>query len=108
MAGDELDRFVAEILEAKKLSGVTDDVREQLIGDLKQQLLDQINRALINALPESKLDELNRMLEDEAIPDDAIQQFIVNSGIDVKRVTVDTMLAFRGLYLQSAEERNAT
>lgn len=105
MAGGELDRFIADILEAKKLSGITDDVRAQLISDLKQTLLDQINRALIEALPEEKLNEFNAMLDDSNVTDDAIQQFIMNSGVDVQKVTTQTMLLFRGLYLQTAEER---
>lgn len=105
--GDELDRFVIDMLEAKQLSGVDDNVRAQLVDDLKQELLDQINRALIDALPDDKLDHLNSLLEDESVPDGAIQQFMMDSGIDVKRVTAETMLTFRGLYLQSEEERNA-
>lgn len=108
MAGDELDKFIADILEAKQLSGVDDLVRDQLISDLKNSLLDQINRALINALPEDKLDELNTMLEDDSVADEAVQQFIMDSGVNVQRVTVETMLAFRSLYLQTPEEREAS
>lgn len=105
MSGDELDKFIGDILEAKQLSGVDDEVRTQLIADLKQQMLDQINRALIDALPEEKLDEFNALLEDEASSDESIQSFIMNSGVDVNKVTVATMLRFRELYLQSAEDR---
>lgn len=108
MAGDDLDKFVADILEAKQLSGVDDLVRDQLISDLKSSLLDQINRALINALPEDKLDELNAKLEDDSVTDETIQQFIMDSGVDVQRVTVETMLAFRSLYLQTPEEREVS
>ena len=106
MAEDELDRFVAEILEAKQLSGVNDDVRAQLLSDLKQQLLDQINNALINALPEDSLDHFNALLDNSDTTDEEVQQFIMNSGVDVGRVTTETMLLFRGLYLESPEERD--
>jgi hypothetical protein len=105
MSGDELDKFIGDILEAKKLSGFDDDVRVQLIADLKQQLLDQINRAIINALPEDKLDEFNALLEDPNNTDESIQSFIMNSGVNINRVTTTTMLRFRELYLQSAEDR---
>lgn len=106
MAGDELDRFVAEILEAKKLSGVNDDVRAQLLSDLKRELLDQINRALIDALPEDSLDRFNALLDAPDTTDEEVQQFIMNSGVDVRRVTTETMLLFRGLYLETPEERD--
>lgn len=105
MAGDELDQFLSEVLEAKKLSGLNDDVRAQLLSDLKQQLLDQINRALINALPEDSLDSFNELLDNPNTADEEIQQFIMNSGVDIRRVTTETMLLFRGLYLQTPEER---
>ncbi|HEU4715425.1 MAG TPA: DUF5663 domain-containing protein [Candidatus Saccharimonadales bacterium] len=99
MAGDELDQFINEMLDAKKLSGVTEDVRAQLVSDLKQRLLDQINKALIDALPDEKMDEFERLLDDESLTDEQVQQFIVNSGVDVKKVTTVTMLRFYDLYV---------
>lgn len=107
MAGDELDRFINEMLDAKKLSGITDEVRAQLVTDLKQRLYDQINRALIDALPEGKMDEFERLLDDPNLDDGSIQQFIVNSGVDVKRVTTTTMLRFYDLYVNPSKERSA-
>ena len=99
MAGDELDQFINEMLDAKKLSGVTEDVRAQLVSDLKQRLLDQINKALIDALPDEKMDEFERLLDDESLTDEQVQQFIMNSGVDVKKVTTVTMLRFYDLYV---------
>ena len=99
MTGDELDQFVREILAAKQLSGVNDDVRAQLVQDLRQRLLDQINRALIDALPDEKLDEFTNMLDNSEVTDELAQEFMVASGVDVKRVSIRTMLTFRDLYL---------
>lgn len=105
--GDEMDKFINQILDAKQLSGVTDDVRLQLVDDLKQRLLDQINRALVDALPEEKISVFNSLLDDDTIDDVAIQQFIAESGVDVKGVTLRTMLRFSELYLGVPKE-NAT
>lgn len=105
MAGGELDQFVTQIINEKRLSGVTDDVRAQLVDDLKRELMAQINRALIDALPEEKLDAFNLLLEDETSDETIIQQFIMNSGIDVTNITARTMLRFRDLYLQPTGER---
>lgn len=105
MQGDELDQFIADILTAKQLSGVTDEVRVQLTADLKERLLDQINRALINALDDEQIAQFNALLDDSSTDDQAAQQFIVNSGVDVRQVTAKTMLRFRDLYLNpNAEE----
>jgi FKBP-type peptidyl-prolyl cis-trans isomerase (trigger factor) len=99
MAGDELDQFVNEMLDAKKLSGMSDDVRSQLVSDLKQRLLDQINKALIDALPDDKMDAFEQLLDDETIDDARVQQFILEAGVDVRKVTTVTMLRFYDMYV---------
>lgn len=99
MASDELDSFISRMLEAKQLSGVNEDVRTQLIADLRQRLLDRINRALIEALPDDKMDDFEGLLDDPNVTDERIQQFIVDSGVDTKKVTAATMLRFYELYV---------
>lgn len=100
MPDDGLDKFIDEILTTKKVSGISDEVRLQLISDMKSRLLDQINRALISALPDEKVSDFSLLLDNESISDDEVQRFMIDSGLDVKRITVEVMLAFRGLYLQ--------
>ena len=97
--GDELDQFVGDMLAAKEFSGVTDDVRKQLISDLKKELVNMINRALINALPDEKVDELNTLLDDTSVDDAQIERFITESGVDAQDVAARTMLRFRDSYL---------
>lgn len=99
MKSDELDRFINEILDEKQLLGVTPEVRVQLVSDLKERMLDQINRALITALPDDKMTEFNTILDDETVSDEAVTQFIATSGVDVQKVTIQTMLRFSELYL---------
>lgn len=101
MGGDELDQFINEMLDAKQISGLTDEVRAQLVSDLKQRLLDQINKALIDALPEDKMDEFEQLLDNESAGDAELQQFIANAGVDVKKVATVTMLRFYDLYVTS-------
>lgn len=107
MAGDELDKFVGEIIEAKKLPGVSDEVRQQLVSDMKQRLITQINQALIDALPDEKMSDFSNLLDDENVTEEQVQAFVMSSGIDVQRITAQTMLLFRSLYLNTAEERDA-
>jgi len=102
MAGDDLDKFIDEIITTKNLSGLTDEVRAQLISDMKETLLDQINRALVDSMPDDKIDEFNNLL-DSSSTDEEIQRFIEQSGVDVKGVTVQAMLLFRDLYLEPAQ-----
>lgn len=96
---DPLTRFVDEIITAKQLPGVTDEVRAQLVSDMRKRLTDQIDRAVINAMSEEKAEEFNRLLDDPQVTAETVQTFIASSGVDVQRVTLETMLRFRDLYL---------
>ena len=101
MARDPLAAFVQDMLDAKNMTGIDAEVKEQLESDLKTRLLDQIDRALIDALPEEKVGELNHLLDQQ--PDQAqIQEFIATSGIDVQRITLETMVHFRNAYVGEA------
>lgn len=95
---DNLDKFINDILEEKKLSGVDNEVRKQLALDMKKRLLDQIDRAVINDLTNEQAKQLTNMI-DAGADDAEIQKFIVDSGVDTKTVTARTMLRFRDLYL---------
>lgn len=99
MQEDELDTFINQILEEKNVTGLTDQVRETLVEDLKDRLLEQVNQAIIEALPEGKIDEMNALLDDESTSDQQLQSFIETSGVDVNKVTTKTMLSFAELYL---------
>lgn len=104
MGPDELDTFINDILDDKKLPGLDEEVRAQLARDLRQRLLDQINRAIIEALPEDKLGELDAAMDRSDVSEEHIQRLIIDSGIDIKRITVETMLRFRDLYLGQARK----
>lgn len=105
MADRELDQFIYTMLDAKQLPGITNEVRAQLVTDLKQRLLDQVNRALIDALPEDKIELFDHLLDDPDISDAQIQQFIVEAGVDVKQITTATMLRFYDLYVKPVERQ---
>ena len=103
--GDPFDAFIKEILNAKQWStAVDDEVKQQLEADLKNRLMDQIDRAVIEAMPEDKVNGLNELLDREA-SEDEVRQFIQQSGVDTQRVTLETMLRFRDLYLQNPKEQ---
>lgn len=95
-----IDKFIKDLLDAKNLSGVDDEVRQQLEQDLKTRLLDQIDRAIIEALPEEKLSGFNALLDNNSTTQD-VQKYIVECGVDMQKVTLETMLRFRALYLGS-------
>ena len=95
-----IDKFIKDLLDAKNLNGVDDEVRQQLEQDLKTRLLDQIDRAIIEALPEDKLSGFNELLDNNSTAQD-VQKYIIECGVDTQKVTLETMLRFRALYLGS-------
>ena len=98
---DPFKTFIKDMINSKTWStGVDADAKLLLEEDLHSRLMDQIDQAVVEALPEDKVDELNALLDREAL-DDEVQQYIASSGVDVQRVTTETMLRFRDLYIGS-------
>lgn len=98
MDQDALSKFISDIIDAKGYKTLDSDVRRQLEQDLKNRLLDQIDRAVLRALPENKIDGFNELLDRDASKQE-IQQYVATSGVDTKKITLETMLRFRSLYL---------
>ena len=98
MDQDALSKFINDIIDAKNFKTLDSDVRRQLEQDLKNRLLDQIDRAVLGALPENKIDGFNDLLDRNASQQE-VQRYIANSGVDTKKITLETMLRFRSLYL---------
>lgn len=98
MNQDAISKFISDIIDAKGYKTLDSDVRRQLEQDLKNRLLDQIDRAVLGALPENKIDGFNDLL-DRGASQQEVQQYIATSGVDTKKITLETMLRFRSLYL---------
>ncbi len=100
---DQLETFVEGIVTTKDLPGLTDESKKQLVAEMSEQLIERINAALIAALPDEKVAEFSDFLDAEQITDEQVQAFIAQSGVDVQKVTAETMLTFRNLYLRGSE-----
>lgn len=98
-SNDPIDQFLNQILDEKKITGETPEVRKQLVADLRGRLMNQIDRAMINALDAKQLDKLSAMLDQDTMSDEQLQNFFKESGVDGQQVALDTMLRFRSYYL---------
>ena len=96
---ENVEAFVDQLIEEKGYSDLDDNVRAELRSDMVKRLLDQIDMAAINALPEDKAIELADKIDNEDFDDEKVMQYIQDSGIDLQRVALETMLQFRMLYL---------
>lgn len=100
MEQQELDGFVNSLIERKNLKGLTAEGRERVARELKELLTEQINRAILEALPEDKLDLIDEITSRENYSPEEIQKVIAESGVNVAKITTETLLYFESLYLK--------
>lgn len=101
---ENVDKFIDQIIDAKQLPGLNDEVRSQLKDDLRRRLMDQIDRAAVTALSDEKAEELSKKLDDENFTPEDAAKFMQESGVDLSKVTLETMIRFRMLYLGTGEQ----
>ncbi len=95
-----IDDFIESLLVDKGITDVDPEVKAELKEDMKNRLLDQINRAAIMQLSEEKAAELAELVDNPEFTNEKMTEFIQNSGVNLTEVALDTMLKFRGFYLQ--------
>lgn len=95
-----IDDFIESLLNDKGITDVDPEIKEELKTDMKNRLLDQINRAAIMQLSEEKAAELAELVDKPDFTDEKMTEFLQNSGVNLTEVALDTMLKFRGFYLQ--------
>ena len=96
---DKVHEFVGNLLVEKGITDIEDDVRQHLIEDMTDLLMQQINNAAIRALPEEKAIELAEKLDNGSIKSEDIAQYMTDNGVNLEEIAVITMVRFRDLYL---------
>lgn len=99
MNEDNFDRFVNSLIEDKKLTGLTEEDRKLVAAEIKDLISEEINRALLMELSNEKLEELDQRMDQGPISEEEMQEFLLNSGVDVAKVTTKTLMNFRAFYL---------
>ena len=95
-----IDEFIESLLNDKGITDVDPETKEELKSDMKNRLLDQINRAAIMQLSEEKAAELADLVDNPDFTNEKMTEFLQNSGVNLTEVALDTMLKFRGFYLE--------
>jgi len=95
---DELLQFVDQMITDKKIE-VSSGTRAMFRQELAEKLNAQIELALIYALPEQSAIELSKKIDDANFDESKVFELIQNSGIDVQKIALETMMKFRELYL---------
>lgn len=96
---ENINQFIRQILADNGVTGLDEDVMDNLVAEMREYLINQIDIAAISKLPDDKAEELKSKMEDPNFSDEDLQEFMKNSGVDLTQVALNTMLKFRSLYL---------
>ena len=99
MPNQELRKFVASIIEEKKLTGVEQEIKDKLIDDITVRLDDQINRALIDSLNDNQFAEFEQLVNAEDTQ--KLGTFFTDNKVPVQEITARVLTKFRISYLGS-------
>ena len=98
-----VDEFIEQLLADKGITDVEPEVREELVAEMKERLMDQINKAAIMQLSEEKAAELAEKVDDPNFTNEQMTEFMQSSGVNLTEIALDTMLKFRNFYLETGE-----
>ena len=106
LSDDEvINLFIDGIMEEKGINPPTDEIRQDIHNNLKNQLLTEIDRSLVAELPDDQLEKFAHLAATEGEVDPgAIATAIQEANLDVAEITGITMQRFRELYLSQKSE----
>lgn len=99
MKNKTLEDFVQSILKEKNLSGVEQEILEQLKDEMVTRLESQINRALIDSLDDNQFDEFESLVKSKNT--EKIKTFFTDKGVPVEAIMARVLTKFRISYLGS-------
>lgn len=94
----QMRSFCEQLVDAKQLTDLDPEVREQLILDLMKRLEDTIHAKIIAALEPAELDEFTKLL-DSGSPDEQVQQYLADHIHNYQNFIAGIMINFRQTYL---------
>lgn len=104
LSEDQLMDVYCEGLLAEKGVELSGEERDAARSELKERLGLEINRSILAALPDEKFAEIEAVTSDDGVDMDVAERVIKESGIDVNKITEETMGKFRELFLQGGEK----
>lgn len=99
-ADKELDQFMSDLIDEKKLDGVDAEIKQDLIEDMKERFADILDRRMVDALPDDKVEGFNDLLDQDDVDNATLQQYLLDAGVEVQQLAVQTLLEFREIYLR--------
>lgn len=99
-----IDEFIEDLLDKKGISIDNPEIRAGIVSDMKEKLEKQIDQACIESLSEENAKELASLIDQPDFNNDKMTEFMLNSGVDMEKIALETMEKFRDLYLNGEEQ----
>jgi hypothetical protein len=95
-----LDDFMEGLLQASGVSeGMPEETKKMMKDEMTRTLLNQIDRAAIDELTEEQAAELAKKVDEPDFTSKMMTEYVEKCGVDYGKITLDTMVQFRRLYL---------
>ena len=88
------------MLVEKGVDDVSEEVFNQIVGDLKERLIFYINRAIIAELPAEQRIKLDNSLEGGTATAESINALVDESGLNTEPIIQQVMIDFKEKYLK--------
>ena len=98
-----IDNFIEGLLKEKGITDIDPDTKEDLVKEMKEQLMEQIDKAVVYKRSDEKATELASLMDDPGFTREQLTEFIANSGVNVDEVANEMMSKFRNFYLGIGE-----
>ncbi len=95
---EEIIKFCRKLIDMKQLSGVDDQIAQNMAEEMAHKLNDRINKNIISSLQPDEYAEFERLLDNDPTTEQ-VNQFIENSSVDTKKITIQSMVLFKEYYL---------
>lgn len=96
-----MDQFIKQMLAEKGVDDVPENVLEQMVSDLKEDLVYYINRNIIAELPAEQRHKLDISLDDNTADFASVNALVEESGIDTAPIIEQTLIDFKEQYLKA-------
>lgn len=94
----DLKSFCVELIKQKKLTTLDEQTLDGMAGEMTERLSEQINKAILAKFSDQEYQEFEELLKTDPTAEQ-VQTFVANSSVDIKQVTLATMMIFKEFYL---------
>ena len=96
----DISTFVDELIEAKGLSGLNDEVVAQMKKDLTVRIENRIHAIIATNIPEESREEFDKLI-DSTVSDEEVSKFCAEKIPNLQDLVAADLVQFKNVYIGS-------